>query len=181
MLNSKSLIKISAGLILVSTIGFSGKAHAQTADVTFSGNATNNCTIVASATGALAKSGSSAAMEGSGGLTGFGNIGTAGTASVACTNGGSLTVGAPVASGALPMGFAQTVVQSVVQRGASTEFTSSTGGPFNAGAWNKPTTPLVIPAGTSALNVAMVAGAFADGPVPTGAYSYNVTLTVVSN
>ena len=77
MLNSKSLIKISAGLILVSTIGFSGKAHAQSVAVPFSGNVTNTCLFTTPTAGVLAKSGTSAAMEGSGGLTGF-NVGTAG-------------------------------------------------------------------------------------------------------
>ena len=184
MLNSKSLIKISAGLILVSTIGFSGKAHAQSADVTLSGNATNSCTLTSSASGALVKSGALAAMEGSTGVSGFG-VGNAGTATVNCTNGGNLTVAAPVAVGAVPMGFAPAVLQSVVQRGGNTnpaDFTStSTGGPFDTNAWTKNTTPLSIPAGVSALNVAMVAGTPNAGPVPTGTYSYNVVLTVVSN
>ena len=183
MLNSKSLIKISAGLILVSTIGFSGKAHAQSVPVPFSGNATNSCTLTASAPGTLVKSGTLAAMEGSAGVSGF-NVGTAGTASVDCTNGGSLTVAVPVAS-AVPAGFAPAVLQSVVQRGTSTtaaDFTSAdTGGPFDTNAWTKPTASLAIPVGVSALNVAMVAGTQANGPLPSGSYSYTVTLTVVSN
>ena len=186
MLNSKSLIKISAGLILVSTIGFSGKAHAQSADVTLSGNATNSCTLTSSASGALVKSGALAAMEGSTGVSGFG-VGNAGTATVNCTNGGNLTVAAPVAVSAVPMGFAPAVLQSVVQRGSGTstnpaDFTSAnTGGQFDTNAWNKPTTALSIPAGVSALNVAMVAGTPTAGPIPSGNYSYKVVLTVVTN
>lgn len=186
MLNSKSLIKISAGLILVSTIGFSGKAHAQTAIVNSSGTASNSCTLTASTAGILVKSGTLAAMEGSAGVSGF-TVGNAGTATVNCTNGGSLTVAAPAPVGAVPMGFTPAVLQSVVQRGSGTstnpaDFTSAnTGGPFDTNAWTKPTTPLAIPLGVSALNVAMVAGAPTAGPVPSGNYSYDVTLTVVSN
>ena len=183
MLNSKSLIKISAGLILVSTIGFSGKAHAQTATVPFSGSVLNTCIFTTPTTGVLVKSGTSAAMESSGGLTGF-TIGTASTVSVDCNGGGSLTVAVPVVASGVPAAFAPAVVQSIVQRGTNTgaaDFISSTGGPFAAGAWTKPTTALVLPVGNSALNVAMVAGTFADGPLPSGSYGYNVTLTVVPN
>ena len=183
MLNSKSLIKISAGLILVSTIGFSGKAHAQTATVNSSGTASNSCTLTASTAGILVKSGTLAAMEGSTGVSGL-NVGNAGTASVNCTNGGSLTVAAPVAV-SVPAGFTQTVLQSVVQIGGNTtpdDFTSAnTGGPFKTGTWAKKTTALAIPAGPLALNVAMVAGAPTAGAVPSCIFSYDVTLTVVSN
>ena len=181
MLNSKSLIKISAGLILVSTIGFSSKAQAQTATVPFGATVTNTCAFINPAPGVLAKSGTSAAMEGSGGLSGF-TFGNAGRISVDCNGGGSLTVALPAVA-AVPGTFAPAVLQSTVQRGISTDFTSiNSGGPFAPGAWTgKSAAPLAIPVGVSDLKVAMVAGTFADGFVPSGNYSYNVTLTVTPN
>ena len=184
MLNSKSLIKISAGLILVSTIGFSGKAHAQTT-VPLSGAVSNTCTFGTPTAGTLVQSTTSAAMEGSSGVNGL-NVGTAGKVTVTCNGGGSVTVAVPVFNGTVPTGFAQTVVQSMVQRGtttAATDFTSiANGGTFFPGAWTgKATAPLAIPVGTSDLNVAMVAGKLDAGPLRSGNYAYNVTLTVVAN
>ena len=185
MLNSKSLLKVSAGLLLVSTIGFSGKAHAQSVDVPFSGVEPASCAFTAPTAGVLAKVGASAAMEGSAGVTGF-NVGTSGKVSVTCSNGGTLTTAVPAPTAALPAGFTPGVVQAVVQRGAAIgigDFTSAnTGGNFDTGVWNKPTAAMVIPANAAtALNVAMVTGNRAAGAVPSGTYSYNVKLTVVSN
>ena len=183
MLNSKSLLKVSAGLILVSTIGFSAKAQAQSVDVPFNGDALNSCAFTVPTAGTLAKTDAFASMEGSTGVTGFG-IGTAGKVSVNCSSGGNLTVAVP-ANIAMPVGFAPAVVQSVVQRGintAATDFTSANaGGSYDQGAWTKATTPLVLPTGNSDLNVAMIAGVRSTGSVPSGNYKYNVMLTVVSN
>ena len=183
MLNSKSLIKVSAGLILVSTIGFSGKAQAQSVAVPFGGSASSTCEFTASTAGILVRSATSAAMEGSSGVSGL-SAGNAGTATVNCTNGGSLTVAVPVPI-SVPVGYVPAVLQSIVQRGTnigSADFTSAnTGGPFDTNAWNKPTAALAIPVGVSALNIAMVAGTQANGPVPSGNYKYDVVLSIVSN
>lgn len=183
MLNSKSLLKVSAGLILVSTIGFSAKAQAQSVDVPFNGVAPSSCAFTVPTAGTLAKAGTLAIMEGSIGVTGLG-AGNAGKVSVNCNSGGNLTVAVPAVV-TVPASFAPVVVQSIVQRGTNTgatDFTSAnTGGPYDTGAWTKSTAPLTLPVGNSDLNVAMIAGARSDGNVPSGSYSYNVVLTVVSN
>lgn len=181
MLNSKSLIKVSAGLLLVSTIGFSGKAHAQTVDVPFSGLAPNSCAFGTPTAGTLAKTGALAAMEGGVGVTGMTN-GTAGKVTVTCSSGGTVSAAVPTVV-VKPAAFNPTITQAVVQLGATNTFTSSPGTQFAGIPWNRPTVAMPIPASATPndLNVAMITGATTNGTVPTGTYSYTVRLTATSN
>lgn len=182
MLNFKSLLKVSAGLILVSTIGVSTKAQAQSADVPFGGTIPSNCVFGTPTPGILVKTGTFAAIEGSTGVSGV-NFGTAGKVSVNCSTGATLTVAAPTAV-VVPATFVPAKTQSVVQRGTNTALTdfasANTGGPFwPASAF--PAQGITLPAGNSDLNVAMVAGDVVSGSIPSGSYSYYVRVTVAPN
>jgi hypothetical protein len=183
MLNIKYCTKLSASLLLLSSIVFAAQAQAQSIDVPFNGTITNTCTFGVVTDGQLAQAGSLAAIEGSTGVDTLGT-GNAAQVSVDCPNGANLTVAAPVAV-SVPPTFNPSVIQSIVQRGsntASTDFTSANvNGPFDSNVWDKSTAPLVLPAGNSDLNVAMIAGENAVGTIPSGFYSYTVTLTVAPN
>jgi hypothetical protein len=181
MLNAKSLLKLSAGLLVLGSIGIASKAQAQTADVPFNGTIPNVCSFGTPVSGTLSQSGTFAAIEGSTGITGL-SSGTAGSVSVTCSsNAGTLSIAAPVTVAA-PATFAPATVQSIVQLGATANMTSAKTGPsFNNTVWNGATTPIALPAGISDLKVGMVAGVNTAGTLPGGTYSYTVKLTVAAN
>jgi hypothetical protein len=182
MLNAKSLLKLSAGLLVLGSIAVAGQAQAQTADIPFNGTIPNACSFSTPVSGTLSQAGTFAAMEGSTGITGLGGGGTAGTVSVTCSsNTGTLSIDAPVRLAA-PTTFAPATVQSIVQLGATATLTSAKTGPsYDTAVWNGATTPIALPTGTSNLKVGMVAGVRTAGALPSGPYSYTVKLTVAAN
>jgi hypothetical protein len=178
MLNSKSLIKVSAGLLLLSTIGFAGKAQAQSVDVPF------NLTTGASCTFGTPTPGGLILQNGIVGVMAVGNIaivsgpGTPGTVTLNCTNGGTLAVAAPVTVAA-PAGFAPPSRESLAGFG-STITSAAIGNRF----LGVSTTPAAVPPGPQTVSVGMLAGT-PNAPVPaappSGTYSYTVRLTATSN
>jgi hypothetical protein len=129
----------------------------------------------------LAATGNNPWVEASTGTT-IGTTGNAGQTTVNCTSGGALSVAAPVQVVA-PAGFVETIKQAVVYDATANAFTSA-GGPFNNSGWSKPTAALTIPANTNrVLRVGMIAGVTTPGggAVPSGTYTYRVTLTATPN
>jgi hypothetical protein len=176
-------IALATGLTILSAVGFASSASAAPTnqDVDFTGNIGAVCTFSGKTDGTLAQqSPGDGWVEGAGGISGFGG-GTAGAVTVNCSNGGSLSVAAPVPVVA-PATFTPAVLQSIVTDG--TDFTSANiGGSFDNGGWAKPTAPLSIPTGTNVnLKVGMVAGTRVfTGGVTSGTYTYKVTLTATPN
>jgi hypothetical protein len=177
-------LALAAGLTVLSAVGFASSASAAPAnqDVNFTGNIGSVCTFTGKTDGTLLQqSPGNQWVEGANGVPGFTNGGTAGAVTLNCSNGGLLSVAVPV-SVAAPPTFTPAKIQSLVSDG--TNFTSAnTGGNFDTGIWAKPTTPLTIPTGTNVnLKVGMVAGANGTtGGVPSGTYTYKVTLTATPN
>jgi hypothetical protein len=176
-------LALVSGLAVLSAVAFASQAGAQAVpqDVEFGGNITGTCTFTNTTPGTLAATGNNPWVEASTGTT-IGNTGTGGQTTVNCTSGGALSVAAPVKVAA-PAAFVDTVKQAVVYDATANAFTSA-GGPFNNSGWNKSTTALTIPANTNRiLRVGMVAGltTAGTGAVPTGTYTYRVTLTATPN
>lgn len=174
---------ISAPLVFLSiTLGVANKAQAQSIDVPFSGTLPSACTFGTITDGVLVKDPARASIAGSAGITGL-SVGTAGKVTVTCASAATLTVGVPTPV-SVPGTFAPAIRQSIVQRGTSLTpgnlTSANVGGNFDP-TIPIPTTPITLPIGASNLNVAMVAGVNAPGSIPSGSYSYTVTLTVVGN
>ena len=175
-----------AGCVALGSIGLAGKADAQatatTAAIT-TAVTVSACTITPGTAPVLARTpGGLNAVEAGKGIFGLGVTGTAGTMTVTCANGGSLTVAPP--TGSAPPGFNPTVRQTVAQLVDSSSFTSaSVGGNFDGGAWNRPTTPMIIPSAAAGqtVNVGMIIGTNAVGSPPSGNYAYTSALTVTGN
>ncbi|MEH2379689.1 MAG: hypothetical protein V7K27_12525 [Nostoc sp.] len=180
MMNFRRIALVS-GLAILSAVAFAPKAGAApaTQDVNFNGTVVATCLFSSTTSGALVNNNHNAWLEGSGGST-VGSIGTAASTTVNCTSGGLLAVSQPVKVSA-PATFSDTIRQAVVYDG--TNYMSSTGTAFDTGGWNKPTASLAIPVNTDrTLQVAAVIGVNnITGGVPTGTYSYKVTLTATPN
>lgn len=176
-------LALVSGLAVLSAVAFASQAGAQAVpqDVEFGGNIKGTCTFTNTTAGTLATTAANNPwVEASTGTT-IGTTGTGGQTTVNCTSGGALSVAAPVKVAA-PAAFVDTVKQAVVYDG--TAFTSSPGVPFDNGGWSRPTTALTIPANTNrTLRVGMVAGVNSPGTgaVPSGTYTYRVTLTATPN
>jgi len=173
-------LALVSGLAVLSAVAFAPKAGAvqTTQDVTFGGTIVALCAFTGTTAGVLANQANNAWVEGSNG--GIGTIGTAASTTVKCTSGGQLAVSAPVKVAA-PATFVDTIKQAVVSDG--TNYTSSTGTPFDSGTWNHPTTALTIPANINVpLKVSAVIGVNSTtGGVPVGTYTYKATLTATPN
>jgi hypothetical protein len=173
MSNVKSLIRISAGLLVLGSIGFAGQAQAQSVDMPFDGNVPGSCTFGTVTPGVLVRSSLGAVMAAGGGV--FGPTPTNGTAArvtVTCTGGSALTVAVPTGAG--PAGFVPNTVQAIVQKANGPEIASARLGPaFD---------PIT---GATQLNVSLAVGAGAgvpnSPPIPTGNYSYKVNLSITGN
>lgn len=175
-----------ASCVALGSIGLAGKANAQvtaTTAVTTTALTASTCTITAGVAPVLARTpGGLNAVEAGNGIFGLGATGSVGVMTVTCPSGGSLTVAPP--SGFGPAGFNPTVRQSVAQLATSSSFTSaSVGGNFDGGAWNRPTTPMIIPSAAAGqtVNVGMIIGTNAVGNPPAGTYSYSSAVTVTGN
>jgi hypothetical protein len=188
MLNAKSLIKVSAGLLLVGTIACASQAQAQSVNIPMNGNLPGTCTFGAVSGGTLAKHPSPyAVMAATGGFPGA--VGTAGRVTVTCQGSSALTIAPPVGSG--PIGFTPGVVQAVVQKGNSTippdMASANTGGTFEpSGPWNITNPSMPLTSGSTILNVSMVAGSGPlspppTAPLPTGNYNYTINLSITGN
>ncbi|PSB45542.1 hypothetical protein C7B67_21310 [filamentous cyanobacterium Phorm 6] len=177
-------LALVSGLAVLSAVAFASQAGAQAVpqDVQFGGNITGTCTFTGTTAGTLATTGvNNPWVEASTGTT-IGTIGTAGQTTVNCTSGGALSVAAPVRVAA-PAAFVDTIKQAVVYDATANAFTSA-GAPFDTGGWTKPTTALTIPANTNrVLRVGMITGlnTIGTGAVPSGTYTYRVTLTATPN
>ncbi|MEG4840996.1 hypothetical protein [Microcoleus sp. B9-D4] len=177
-------LALVSGLAVLSAVAFASQAGAQAVpqDVQFGGNITGTCTFTGTTPGTLAAIPNNPWVEASTGTT-IGTTGTAGQTTVNCTSGGALSVAAPVRLAAPPT-FVDTAKQAVVYDATANAFTSSAGAPFNNSGWLKPTTALTIPANTNrVLRVGMITGlnSAGAGAVPTGTYTYRVTLTATPN
>jgi hypothetical protein len=187
MSNVKSLIRISAGLLVLGSIGFAGQAQAQSVDMPFDGNVPGSCTFGTVTPGVLVRSSLGAVMAAGGGV--FGPTPTNGTAArvtVTCTGGSALTVAVPTGAG--PAGFVPNTVQAIVQKANGPEIASARLGPaFDPIApWNLPNpTTMPLLTGATQLNVSLAVGAGAgvpnSPPIPTGNYSYKVNLSITGN
>lgn len=189
MLNAKSCLNISAGLLLLTSIVSASQAQAQSVNVPMNGNVPGSCTFGAVTAGTLAKHSSPYAVMGAT-PTFAGAVGSAGRVTVTCVGSSALTVAAPVGSG--PVGFTPTVVQAVVQKGNSSIpsdlASASTGGVFEPGGpWNTTNPSMPLPPGPTVLNVNMVAGLGMTGPgpipgpLPIGNYNYTINLSITGN
>ncbi len=178
-----------ASCVALGSIALGGKAQAQTAPaiVPFSGAFANTCTFSAPIGGRLARPGSFVAVESTAGIPSLGSTGTGGSVTVNCTGNLATVSVAPPATVSVPGTFVPPVRQSIVQRGSNAgiaNFTTATSGArFNTALWTtlSSTAPLAVPAGLSTLNVGMVAGEQVTGVLPTGTYTYSVTLTATPN
>ena len=176
-------LALVSGLAVLSAVAFASQAGAQAVpqDVQFGGNITGTCTFTGTTAGTLVATPNNPWVEASTGTT-IGTIGTAGQTTVNCTSGGALSVAAPVRVAA-PATFVDTIKQAVVYDATANAFTSA-GAPFDNGGWLKSTTALTIPANTNrVLRVGMITGlnTVGTGAVPTGTYTYRVTLTATPN
>lgn len=176
-------ITLIASLAAVSTLTMVSQASAGTGVVPFNGSITANptCTFSNIVGGTLTNTGTNEWVEGSQGIPGLSAGGNAGSATVTCSTSGSLTTSVPVKVSA-PSAFVPEIEQAIVYDGTNYT-TNSTGAKFDNGAWDKPTTPIAITNSTPVnLKVGMIAGKRAfDASVPTGTYTYNVTLTATPN
>ncbi len=191
MLKSNSCLKFSAGLLALSALVWASPAQSQTVNIPMNGNVPGSCTFGAVSGGTLAKvSGPAPIMMASGGgiSGGIFSAGTAGRVTVTCQNSSALTISPPTGSG--PIGFAPSVVQAVVQKGTSLSSTdlagANIGGTFEpVGPWATTNPTLPLQSGPTVLNVSMVAGVTPSSPpappLPTGNYTYNITLTITGN
>lgn len=174
-------LALVCGLAVLSTVALESQSQAQvTQDVNFNGSVVGVCTFTGTTAGTLATQNSNAWLEASNGTT-IGTIGTSGQTTVRCTNGGQLSVSAPVKVTA-PTAFVDTVRQAVVYDSTANAFTSA-GGPFDNSGWSKPTAALAMPINTDrVLRIGAVVGVNnTTGGVPFGTYSYRVTLTATPN
>lgn len=176
-------LALVSSLAVLSAVAFASQAVAQAVpqDVDFNGNITGTCTFTGTQNGTLATTPNNPWVEASTGTT-IGTTGNGGQTTVNCTSGGTLSVAAPVRVAA-PAAFVDTIKQAVVYDGIANAFTSG-GDPFDNSGWSKSTTPLTIPANTNRLlRVGMITGVnnVGGGAVPTGTYTYRVTLTATPN
>ena len=175
-------LAVVSGLAVLSAVAFAPKAGAQTVDIDFSGTVTGNCAFTGTTAGAIGQQNNNPWVEGAGGLPGMDATYSAATTTVNCISGGTVSVSEPVQVAA-PAGFVDTVKQALVYDATANAYTSA-GGPFDGGGWNKPTTPLTIPANTNRdLKVGLVIGEnnLGAGAPPAGTYNYRVTLTATPN
>jgi hypothetical protein len=187
MSNVKSLIRISAGLLVLGSIGVAAQAQAQTVDMPFDGNVPGSCTFGTVTPGVLTRFSPLAVMAAGGGIfPPTPQNGTAARVTVNCTGNSALTIAVP--TGTAPAGYVPTTVQGIVQKANSPEMASAKLGPaFEPIApWGQPmTTTMPLVAGPTQLNVSLAIGAPANTanpvPVPTGNYSYKVNLSITGN
>jgi hypothetical protein len=196
MSNVKSLIRISAGLLVLGSIGLAAQAQAQTVDMPFDGNVPGSCTFGTVTPGVLVRANGPgvAAVMATGGGTPIGGgpgVGTASKVTVTCTAPSVLSVAVPTGSG--PVGFTPGTVQTLVQRatgGGPLDYASATAGPNyeTIGPWSQTNRTMTLNAGPTPLNVNMVAGfgnnnppPLPPAPLPTGNYSYKVNLSITGN
>lgn len=177
-------ITLTTGLLALSVLAFAPNVGAAPVPVDqivpFSGTIDGVCSFSNTTPGVLAKTGTKQAVEGTTGVPGGFGVGTAGATTVNCTSGGSLATSVPTVV-SVPSAFAPAVLQSVVSDGTN-HTSANSGGNFDTGIWNKPTTPLTLGVGTNVnLKVGMIAGTNATGAVPTGTYEYTVKLTATPN
>ncbi len=187
MSNVKSLLRISAGLLVLGSIGVAGQAQAQTVDMPFDGNVPGACTFGLPTPGVLTKFSPVALMAaGDGALPPTPQNGIAARVTVNCTGGSALTVAVPTGSG--PAGYLPNTVQAVVQKANGPEIASAKSGPVfdTIAPWNLPiTNTMPLLTGPTQLNVSLAIGS--GGPlgnaplVPTGNYSYKVNLSITGN
>jgi hypothetical protein len=172
-------LKLSTRFFLIlSTIVLPSKVQAQSIDILFSGTVNNSCSFSTPTPGKLTQSTNYAAIESSGISQGKGV-----QVSVNCGAGGKLTVETPSAV-QVPANFNASTLQSIVKRGngsTSEDIASaSSGGTFSAIS-NSATPTMILPAGTSDLNVGMIAGQNIPGTIPNGDYRYTVKVTIAPN
>jgi hypothetical protein len=189
MSNVKSLIRISAGLLVLGSIGVAAQAQAQTVDMPFDGNVPGSCTFGTVTPGVLTRFSPVAVMAAGGGVVPptLPGGGTAARVTVTCTGNSALTVAAP--TGTAPAGYVPTTVQAIVQKATNgAETASAKLGPVfdTVGPWNQPmTTTMPLTVGPTQLNVSLAVGAGGNVPnqpiVPTGNYSYKVNLSITGN
>lgn len=186
MLKINSSLRI-LGLAVIGAVAAASQAHAQTADVIFTGAKGVTCTVQSVAPGSLNANAANTTMEGAGGLTAVSGGGTAGNVVVNCTGDSLVTVSSPVQVSA-PAGFTAVTSQSVVEWNGSN--TSMKVGPDNiAGGglgWEGLTTTALLLNPTTAgtdqtLNVGMAVQGATGSTLPNGTYEYAVTVTIASN
>ncbi len=191
MSNVKSLIRISAGLLVLGSIGVAGQVQAQTVDMPFDGNVPGACTFGTVTPGVLARSTPVAVLAAGGGI--FPPTSTNGSAArvtVVCTGNSALTIGVPTGAG--PAGFVPNTVQGIVQRGTNSgpgDVASAKSGPAfeNAGPWATTNATMPLAAGPTQLNVSLAVGTGVTVPptppsaVTPGNYSYKVNLSITGN
>jgi hypothetical protein len=188
MSNVKSLIRISAGLLVLGSIGVAAQAQAQTVDMPFDGNVPGACTFGTVTPGVLTRFSPVGILAAGGGIMAPTPLsGTAARVTVTCTGNSALTVAVP--TGTVPAGYVPTTVQGIVQKTTNgPEMASAKSGPFfdTVAPWNLPMTPTMpLGAGPTQLNVSLAVGAGAGVPnqplIPTGNYSYKVNLSITGN
>jgi hypothetical protein len=193
MSNVKSLLRISAGLLVLGAIGVAAQAQAQTVTMPFDGNVPGSCAFGTVTPGVLAKPafgpGANYVVMATGGGLPIPPTGTASSVTVTCTNNSVLTIAPPTGSG--PVGFAPAVRQAIVQRnnnaGPLDQASANVGGVFEPGGpWNVTNPTMPLNPGPQLLNVSMVAGngplaPIPPTPLPTGNYSYTVNLSITGN
>ncbi|MGL5193510.1 MAG: hypothetical protein ACRC8Y_07880 [Chroococcales cyanobacterium] len=174
-------LALVSGLAILSAVTFAPKAGAAPTDeiVPFGVTITGTCAFSNTQGGTLAQLGvNNYWVAGGGGIPQI-DEGISGKTTLNCTSGATLSVAVPVQLSA-PAGFNTPDNISVVYDG--TNFTRA-GNPINSTSWDKPLTPLTIPAGIDVpLQVGMLAGdTSSGGSIPVGTYSYTVTLTATPN
>jgi hypothetical protein len=192
MSNVKSLIRISAGLLVLGAIGVAAQAQAQTVDMPFDGNVPGICTFGTITPGVLAKSPNGFAVMGAGGgvVPPVAANGTPARVTVTCNGNSAVTIAVPTGSG--PAGFAPATVQGIVQKGTSlnvADMASARSGPVfdGGGVWAVPTTNVPLTPGPTQLNVSLAVGTGNNLPptppsaVTPGNYSYKVNLSITGN
>jgi hypothetical protein len=191
MSNVKSLIRISAGLLVLGSIGVAGQAQAQTVDMPFDGNVPGACTFGTVTPGVLAKSPNGFAVMGAGGgvVPPLPTNGSAARVTVTCTGISAVTIAVPTGAG--PAGFAPATVQGIVQKGTGLlDMASARSGPAfdgGAGPWGIANTSVPLGNGITQLNVSLAVGTGNNLPptppsaVTPGNYSYKVNLSITGN
>jgi hypothetical protein len=172
---------IAAGFAILGAAGFTSQASAQVSPpVTFTTIVVAPCSFTGITPGTLAqRTPTTPYLEATAGISNL-TTGTTGTASVTCAAGGTLSVNTPTV-GAVPVGYTPTNLKAVAQIG-SVQTEAGTGFTGNI---QFATAPLVLPINTAqTVRVGMAAGngaTGATGALPSGSYTYNVTLTATSN